>query len=59
MFAKYHLQFTGVSKNQVKLKWDGNDCSSVEVSGLDIGWGQVMVNLYFKLSKYPTTDFDF
>ncbi|KMZ69150.1 Dual specificity protein phosphatase 8 [Zostera marina] len=32
--------FTGVSKNLVKLKWNGNDCTSVEVSGLDIGWGQ-------------------
>lgn len=52
MFAKYYLQFTGVSKNLVKLKWNGNDCTSVEVSGLDIGWGQVMINLYFKLNIY-------
>ncbi|KAJ8467873.1 hypothetical protein OPV22_030425 [Ensete ventricosum] len=30
----------GLSKNHVTLMWKGDDCSSVEVSGLDIGWGQ-------------------
>ncbi|URE31408.1 Dual specificity phosphatase, catalytic domain [Musa troglodytarum] len=30
----------GLSKNCVTLMWKGDDCSSVEVSGLDIGWGQ-------------------
>ncbi|CAD5164083.1 unnamed protein product [Musa acuminata subsp. malaccensis] len=30
----------GLSKNHVTLMWKGNECSSVEVSGLDIGWGQ-------------------
>ncbi|WOL09848.1 hypothetical protein Cni_G18601 [Canna indica] len=30
----------GLSKNRVTLMWKGGGCSSVEVSGLDIGWGQ-------------------
>ncbi|KAL6847570.1 hypothetical protein ACP4OV_022596 [Aristida adscensionis] len=31
---------TGLSKNCVTLKWQNGNCSSVEISGLDIGWGQ-------------------
>lgn len=31
---------TGLSKSLVTLKWEGRNCSSVEISGLDIGWGQ-------------------
>nr|CAD1835156.1 unnamed protein product [Ananas comosus var. bracteatus] len=31
---------TGLSKNRVTLTWKDDSCSSVEVSGLDIGWGQ-------------------
>ncbi|KAK9124039.1 hypothetical protein Sjap_013641 [Stephania japonica] len=31
---------TGLTKNLVTLIWDKGSCSSVEVSGLDIGWGQ-------------------
>nr|XP_010918600.1 phosphoglucan phosphatase DSP4, amyloplastic isoform X2 [Elaeis guineensis] len=31
---------TGLSKNRVTLMWEGDNCSLVEVSGLDIGWGQ-------------------
>ncbi|XP_010267350.1 PREDICTED: phosphoglucan phosphatase DSP4, amyloplastic isoform X2 [Nelumbo nucifera] len=31
---------TGFAKNLVTLTWEGNNCSSVEISGLDIGWGQ-------------------
>ncbi|KAJ6836687.1 phosphoglucan phosphatase DSP4, amyloplastic isoform X2 [Iris pallida] len=31
---------TGLSKTRIKLMWGGENCSSVEVSGLDIGWGQ-------------------
>ncbi|KAJ0963568.1 hypothetical protein J5N97_028690 [Dioscorea zingiberensis] len=31
---------TGLPMNRVSLTWEGNNCSSVEVSGLDIGWGQ-------------------
>lgn len=31
---------TGLSKSLVTLKWEGSNCSSVEISGLDIGWGQ-------------------
>lgn len=31
---------TGLSKTRIKLMWGGSNCSSVEVSGLDIGWGQ-------------------
>ncbi|XP_020260880.1 phosphoglucan phosphatase DSP4, amyloplastic isoform X1 [Asparagus officinalis] len=34
------FQLTGLSKNRVRLMWEGNNCSLVEVSGLDIGWGQ-------------------
>ncbi|MED6108880.1 Phosphoglucan phosphatase DSP4, chloroplastic [Stylosanthes scabra] len=33
---------TGLSKKSVTLSWEGRNCSSVEVSGLDIGWGQRM-----------------
>ncbi|KAI3458898.1 hypothetical protein Pfo_015561 [Paulownia fortunei] len=31
---------TGLKKKSVKLTWYGDDCSTVEISGLDIGWGQ-------------------
>ncbi|KAL6586306.1 Phosphoglucan phosphatase DSP4, chloroplastic [Orobanche minor] len=31
---------TGVQKMPVKLTWYNNDSSTVEISGLDIGWGQ-------------------
>lgn len=31
---------TGLRKKPVSLIWKNNDCSTVEVSGLDIGWGQ-------------------
>ncbi|XP_054818281.1 phosphoglucan phosphatase DSP4, amyloplastic [Prosopis cineraria] len=33
---------TGFRKKFVTLTWEGNNCSSVEISGLDIGWGQRM-----------------
>ncbi|XP_068645435.1 phosphoglucan phosphatase DSP4, amyloplastic-like isoform X2 [Aristolochia californica] len=31
---------TGLEKSFVSLTWEGDNFSSVEVSGLDIGWGQ-------------------
>ncbi|KAJ4978117.1 hypothetical protein NE237_008897 [Protea cynaroides] len=31
---------TGLTKKRVTLTWEDNNCSSVEISGLDIGWGQ-------------------
>lgn len=31
---------TGLKKKHVTLQWAGKNCSSVEISGLDIGWGQ-------------------
>ncbi|XP_038979592.1 phosphoglucan phosphatase DSP4, amyloplastic isoform X2 [Phoenix dactylifera] len=31
---------TGLSKHRVTLMWEGDNCSSVEISGLDIGWEQ-------------------
>ncbi|CAA0814422.1 Phosphoglucan phosphatase DSP4- chloroplastic [Striga hermonthica] len=31
---------TGLKRLPVKLTWYGEDCSTVEISGLDIGWGQ-------------------
>ncbi|XP_052198680.1 phosphoglucan phosphatase DSP4, amyloplastic [Diospyros lotus] len=31
---------TGFRKKQVTLTWEDGNCSTVEVSGLDIGWGQ-------------------
>ncbi|WJX13921.1 Phosphoglucan phosphatase DSP4, chloroplastic [Trifolium repens] len=31
---------TGLSKKPVTLSWGHNNCSTVEISGLDIGWGQ-------------------
>ncbi|XP_062091917.1 phosphoglucan phosphatase DSP4, amyloplastic [Humulus lupulus] len=33
---------TGLNKKTVTLTWKDNNCSLVEVSGLDIGWGQRM-----------------
>ncbi|KAI5648520.1 hypothetical protein M9H77_34525 [Catharanthus roseus] len=30
----------GLKKKAVTLTWNGRNCSSVEISGLDIGWGQ-------------------
>ncbi|CAN6302627.1 unnamed protein product [Urochloa humidicola] len=38
---------TGLSKNTITLKWEG-DSSSVEISGLDIGWGQKIPLMYDK-----------
>ncbi|KAL9318119.1 hypothetical protein ACSQ67_014636 [Phaseolus vulgaris] len=31
---------TGLSKKPVTLSWEDSNCSRVEISGLDIGWGQ-------------------
>ncbi|KAH7537029.1 phosphoglucan phosphatase DSP4, amyloplastic [Ziziphus jujuba] len=31
---------TGLRKKLVTLTWEDNNCSTVEISGLDIGWGQ-------------------
>ncbi|PWA50247.1 phosphoglucan phosphatase DSP4, amyloplastic [Artemisia annua] len=31
---------TGLKKRSITLTWNGDNCSTVEVSGLDIGWGQ-------------------
>ncbi|KAI5399486.1 phosphoglucan phosphatase DSP4, amyloplastic [Lathyrus oleraceus] len=31
---------TGLSKKPVTLSWGHRNCSNVEISGLDIGWGQ-------------------
>lgn len=31
---------TGLKKRSITLTWNGENCSTVEVSGLDIGWGQ-------------------
>ncbi|CAK9161149.1 unnamed protein product [Ilex paraguariensis] len=31
---------TGLQKKLVTLTWSGENCSTVEISGLDIGWGQ-------------------
>lgn len=31
---------TGLKKKPVTFKWRGVDCSTVEISGLDVGWGQ-------------------
>ncbi|KAA8534487.1 hypothetical protein F0562_032004 [Nyssa sinensis] len=33
---------TGLKKKLVTLTWKGDNCSTVEISGLDIGWGQRM-----------------
>ena len=39
------MQLIGLSKSLVTLTWKGNNCSTVEISGLDIGWGQVIILL--------------
>ncbi|KAL2525920.1 Phosphoglucan phosphatase DSP4 [Abeliophyllum distichum] len=31
---------TGLKTKPVMLTWNGVDCSTVEISGLDVGWGQ-------------------
>ncbi|KAL0401675.1 UNVERIFIED_CONTAM: Phosphoglucan phosphatase DSP4, amyloplastic [Sesamum latifolium] len=31
---------TGLKKKPVTFKWRGDGCSTVEISGLDVGWGQ-------------------
>ncbi|KAL2322821.1 hypothetical protein Fmac_027200 [Flemingia macrophylla] len=33
---------TGLSKKPVTLSWEDNNCSTMEISGLKIGWGQVI-----------------
>ncbi|KAL2326871.1 hypothetical protein Fmac_020298 [Flemingia macrophylla] len=35
-------KLTGLSKKPVTLSWEDNNCSTMEISGLEIGWGQVM-----------------
>ncbi|THG03538.1 hypothetical protein TEA_014031 [Camellia sinensis var. sinensis] len=37
-----NLKKLGLRKRLVTLTWKGSNCSTVEVSGLDIGWGQRM-----------------
>ncbi|KAL3649656.1 Phosphoglucan phosphatase DSP4, chloroplastic [Castilleja foliolosa] len=39
---------TGLKKIPVKLTWSCDDCSIVEISGLDIGWGQKIPLAYDK-----------
>uniref|UniRef100_A0A0E0CTS4 Uncharacterized protein n=1 Tax=Oryza meridionalis TaxID=40149 RepID=A0A0E0CTS4_9ORYZ len=39
---------TGLSKNSITLKWESDSCSSVEISGLDVGWGQIIPLTYDK-----------
>uniref|UniRef100_A0A0E0K7M4 AMP-activated protein kinase glycogen-binding domain-containing protein n=1 Tax=Oryza punctata TaxID=4537 RepID=A0A0E0K7M4_ORYPU len=39
---------TGLSKNSITLKWESDNCSSVEISGLDVGWGQIIPLTYDK-----------
>ncbi|THF94187.1 hypothetical protein TEA_004450 [Camellia sinensis var. sinensis] len=39
-FKKMEISRVGLRKKLVTLTWKGSDCSTVEVSGLDIGWGQ-------------------
>ncbi|KAL8171033.1 hypothetical protein V2J09_022837 [Rumex salicifolius] len=31
---------TGLKRETVTLQWAGKNCSTVEISGLDVGWGQ-------------------
>lgn len=31
---------TGLKTKSVTLTWNGDNCSSVELAGLDVGWGQ-------------------
>ena len=38
-----NIKLTDLKKELVTLTWDNSKCSTVEVSGLDIGWGQVIV----------------
>ncbi|KAG6389785.1 hypothetical protein SASPL_151259 [Salvia splendens] len=38
----FRSKLTGTTRKPVKLKWHGTGCSTVEISGLDIGWGQRM-----------------
>ncbi|KAH7293685.1 hypothetical protein KP509_28G036700 [Ceratopteris richardii] len=37
---------TGSAKETVFLKWQDDDCRTVEISGLDIGWGQMVPLTY-------------
>eukprot|EP00250_Pteridium_aquilinum_P010526 c19452_g1_i1 orf=166-1335(+) len=41
---------TGGSRETIELKWPAVDCQSVEISGLDVGWGQ-MLPLTFQPKK--------
>lgn len=41
----FSIQLIGLSKSLVTLTWKVDNCSSVEISGLDIGWGQVIIFL--------------
>ncbi|MCO5584705.1 hypothetical protein L7F22_038637 [Adiantum nelumboides] len=35
------LQLTGGTREMILFKWPDDDCEKVEISGLDVGWGQV------------------
>lgn len=43
------LQLTGGASEKVHLKWPGKECKSVEISGLDVGWGQVTLRTFLPL----------
>nr|GLL23372.1 phosphoglucan phosphatase DSP4, amyloplastic-like [Ipomoea trifida] len=39
-YPVYDIYFCCLKKKSIILTWYGDDCSTVEISGLDIGWGQ-------------------
>ena len=47
------IWLTGLSKNTITLKWEDDGSSSVEISGLDIGWGQVCFSFNCVFKDFP------
>ncbi|MCO5584808.1 hypothetical protein L7F22_038740 [Adiantum nelumboides] len=42
---------TGKAKGMIHLKWPASGCQNVEISGLDVGWGQMLPLAYVSKEK--------
>ncbi|KAL2334156.1 hypothetical protein Fmac_015369 [Flemingia macrophylla] len=41
LLTSHCTELTGLSKKPMTLSWEDNNCSTMEISGLEIGWGQL------------------
>ncbi|MCO5579773.1 hypothetical protein L7F22_033635 [Adiantum nelumboides] len=43
---------TGGAREMIPFKWPDDDCQKVEISGLDVGWGQMLPLTFVSGEKY-------